>query len=97
MSTRKAYDIAAIVGSYTDREGKQKNRYKNVGVVLEKDDGGRFLLLDRDFNPAGVPFDPARAGDNRILLSLFEPRQDNAAPGAAPSASAPAPHDDIPF
>ena len=31
----------------------------------------RFLMLDRSFNPAGVPFKP---GSDKILVSLFDPK-----------------------
>jgi len=74
MATRKAYDLAVVVGHYTDNAGTEKSRYQNVGVVLEKDDGGRFILMDRSFNPAGIPFDGSKG--NTILVSMFEPKGD---------------------
>lgn len=65
----KTHDICVKVGSYTDGQGNQKNRYENVGSKMENADGGSFLLLKRTFNPAGVP-NP----DNKdsVILSLFE-------------------------
>jgi len=42
MATKKAYDLAVVVGHYTDGTGAEKSRYQNVGVVLVKDDGGKF-------------------------------------------------------
>jgi len=40
------------------------------------------MLLNKTFNPAGIPGDPNK---DSILLSLFEPRdrQDNPAPAAS--------------
>lgn len=67
----KKYDIVATVGTY-QKDGETKNRYKNVGVMMEKD-GRPFLLLERTFNPAGM-LNP----DNRdtVLLSLYEPKSE---------------------
>jgi len=72
MATKKAYDLAVVVGHYTDNAGTEKSRYQNIGVVLEKDDGGKFILLDRSFNPAGIPFDESKG--NTILVSMFPPK-----------------------
>lgn len=69
--TRKIYDLAVVTGTY-ESNGQTKNRYQNIGVVLEKDDGGRFIMLERTFNPAGVPHDSSRG--NSILVSMFEPK-----------------------
>lgn len=65
----KKYDIVATTGSYT-KNGETKNRYKNVGVVMEKD-GKPFILLERTFNPAGLPND----GKESVLLSLYPPKE----------------------
>ena len=67
---KKLYDLAAKVGSYTNNSGQQKNRYQNIGVVLEGKDGP-FLLLNRYFNPAGVPCDPSK---DSIIVSMFSPQ-----------------------
>jgi hypothetical protein len=78
----KVYKEAAVaVGSYEDRNtGQRKNRYRNVGVLMEGEDNGEryfFLLLDRSFNPAGVPFKP---DSDKIVINLFEPRDDDKRP-----------------
>lgn len=70
---KKLYDLAVKVGSYVDNTGKEKNRYQNLGVVLEGKDGP-FLLLNRYFNPAGVPCDPSK---DSIIVSMFKPRAHN--------------------
>jgi len=71
MATKK-YDVAVKCGTYK-KNGETKGKYLNVGVILEKEDGGKFMLLNRTFNPAGVP-NP----DNKdtIILSFFEPKKD---------------------
>ncbi len=94
MGTKKAYDLCAVVGSYTDRQGVQKSRYQTIGAVMVKDDGGKFIIMERWFNPAGVPYDASRG--NSILLSMFEPKQDNGQ-GHAPATPPPSDDDQIPF
>lgn len=67
----KIKDLAVKTGEYTDRDGNTKGRYENIGVIMQKDDGGKFMMLKRTFNAAGVP-NP----DNRdtVLVSMFDPR-----------------------
>ncbi len=104
MAAKKVKDLAVKTGSYTVN-GETKGRYKNVGSMMKSDDGSYFLLLDKTFNPAGVPGDPDR--DN-ILISVFDLReadgqQAQRAPAQqrqAPASSAPAggiDDDSIPF
>lgn len=96
MATKK-YDLVVKTGEYQDRNGETKGRYQNVGAVM-MGDKGPFLMLSRTFNPAGVP-NP----DNRetVLISCFEPKQQDS--GQRQQQSAPAPtgaegfDDDIPF
>jgi len=71
---QKKYDLAVRVGSYVDSQGNDKSKWQNVGVIMEKDDGGQFILLNRTFNPAGVP-NPD--GKESVLISMFEPKQKN--------------------
>jgi hypothetical protein len=86
MATRKLYDLAVKTGSYTDRSGDQKNRYENVGSILQMDDGSKMILLKRSFNPAGVPF---KEGSDQIIVSMFEPKDRDAAPSSAGEAPPP--------
>jgi hypothetical protein len=88
LSTKKVYDLAVVVGSY-EKNGETKHRYQNVGVVLQKDDGGKFILMERSFNPSGVPYDPSKG--NTILLSMFDPKPEGASSqSGSQSAAAPA-------
>ena len=66
----KVYDIAVKVGTY-EKDGETKGRYENVGAVMEGEKG-KFILLKRTFNPAGVPNEENR--DN-VILSLFKPKE----------------------
>lgn len=94
MAKRK-FDMAVKTGSYTDREGKQKNRYQNIGVIMQGDDGGHYALLDPLINLAAVP---REAGKDRVMVSLFEPRDDQQQQQAPRQQRAAAPlDDDIPF
>lgn len=89
---RKLYDLAVKTGSYTDSQGQTKNRYENIGVVLEGQDGP-YLMMKRTFNPAGIPSER-----DTIIVSMFKPRDDNAQ--QQPQAQQPIRQqldDDIPF
>lgn len=75
--TKRKYDIVVKIGEKPDG----KPIWKNVGVMMEGEKGP-FLLIDRIFNPAGVP--PKTPGDASVLCSLFEPKEAGAAPVARP-------------
>lgn len=102
MATKK-YDIAVKVGEYQDRNGQTKGRYLNVGAVIQGDKGP-YIVLERTFNPAGVPNPDNRSS---LILSLFEPRDPNAQQGGGQSQRQDQPQqsqaarqdmdDDIPF
>ena len=98
--THKTHDLAVKTGTYTDRQGNEKGRWQNVGSVLETNDGGRVILLNRTFNPAGVPNPEGR---DTVMLSMFEPK-DKDQQSAPQQQSAPAPRaqggfddKDVPF
>ena len=104
MATKKLYDLAVKTGEYTDREGATKGRWQNIGAVMQGDDGSKFVMLAKWFNPAGVPdLNGKNAKSESILLSCFAPKQadgssDAPRAQAAPLAAAPADDDsDIPF
>lgn len=88
---KKLYDLAVKTGSYTDSSGSTKNRYENIGFVLEGEDGP-YLMLKRTFNPAGLTSDR-----DTIIVSMFKPRDVS---NSAPAAPQPKPFqlsDDVPF
>ena len=73
--TKRKYDIAVKAGEKPDG----KAIWKNIGVMMEGE-RGPFLLIDRTFNPAGVP--AKSANESSIICSLFEPKGE--APVARP-------------
>jgi len=91
MASKKLMDLAVKTGEYTNKEGAIKGTYENIGAVMESD-GRKYILLNRTFNPAGLP-NP----DNRstIIVSLFEPRGKESAP--APKTNFDDMESDIPF
>jgi len=96
---KKIKDLAVKVGEYQNAQGETKGRWQNVGAVMQADDGGKFLLLHRHFNPAGVI---SGEGRDSILVSMFDPQQQQQAAPAKPASDAAqpagaAPDDDIPF
>ena len=67
--TKPIKNLVVKIGSYTDKNGESKNKYLNVGTLMETADGNKFILLNRSFNPAGVPVDdPSK---ETILISMF--------------------------
>lgn len=60
----KRYDVVAVTGKYTDRNGQEKSRYMNCGAVFENDRGQLSIKLE------GLPVGTEWNG----WLSLFEPR-----------------------
>jgi len=97
----KLYDLAVKTGEYRDSSGATKGRWQNVGAVMKGDDGGQFIMLAAWFNPAGIT---RKDGSESILVSCFEPRQQDGSPPARAAAPAPRQNqptssvtDDIPF
>lgn len=54
---------------------------------MESDDGSKFIMLAKWFNPAGVP-DLSGKGGESILLSMFVPKDQVQAIQQAPAQSA---------
>lgn len=94
--SKRLYDLAVRTGEYTNKDGETKGRYLNVGAVIEGNDGGKFILLERTFNPAGV-INPD--GRGTVLLSMFKPEDKPAPAEKKPGANVPAAEyeDDTPF
>lgn len=67
MATKKIYDLAVKVGSY-QKDGQEKGRYQNIGAMLQKDDGGKFIILESWFNPAGCIHEQGKG----VIVSLFD-------------------------
>jgi len=70
-------ELAVVTSSYVDqRDGVERSRFENIGVMMEDEKGNPFILMNRHFNPAGVPFKP---GSDKIIISCFDPKPKEAA------------------
>lgn len=103
---KKLYDLAVKTGEYKDSTGAAKGRWQNIGAVMQNDDGGKYIMLAKWFNPAGVPdLSGKGATSESILLSMFPPKdkdgqqtqQTQRAPAAAQAPAQSDMDDDIPF
>lgn len=94
MAYKKVKELAVGVRKYTDNSGQEKTQWENIGAIFKNEEGKSFISIKRTFNPAGVPNPEDK---DSILVSMFDPKDSNAAP-AAPAKPAPsAADDDIPF
>ena len=90
MANKKKFDAVYSGEKYTDREGNEKTRYTNIGVVIERDDGSLSLKLE------SIPVNFSG------WVNFFVPKeQDNtkqaARAGQAANQARGIPEDDIPF
>lgn len=46
MSMKRIKRIVATVGKYTDRDGKEKNQYQNIGTLFQRDDGTQCIKME---------------------------------------------------
>ena len=103
MATKLKYDAVVNVGTYQDASGATKNRSLNCGSILERDDGTLFFVLNRTFNPAGVPNPENR---DTLIVNFYDPKPKGGAIAAPSTQRAPIspppngtfnPADDDPF
>lgn len=73
MSTKKIKNLSVAVGKYTDNNGNEKTNWLNIGSIMQKDDGGKFMIMNRTFNPAGVPNPENR---ETFIVSMFDVKGD---------------------
>ena len=72
MAARKTHDLAVVTREYQNNQGETKKQWLTIGARIEYDDGGASLLIERWFNPAGMP------GDGAVRISMFEPKSRDA-------------------
>ena len=53
MAMKPTHDLMVKTGSYTDRDGNQKNRWLKIGSRFQRDDGSEAIKLD--CLPTGLP------------------------------------------
>ena len=76
MGYHKKYDLACKTGTY-EKEGTTKNRYKNVGLILENEEGKKMVMIDPTFNFAAVRRED---GKDMVMVSMFEPKEKESQP-----------------
>ena len=93
-SVKKIYDMCAITGEYTNRNGEKKNEYTNIGKFFVMDDRSFFSVLKT------VPV----SWDGKISYFEQKPKETQVQTTTAPPAnnySAPSelnpPESDLPF
>jgi len=69
----KIGNLKAKVGTYM-KDGQEKGRYVDVGVLMQSDDGSYYALINPTFNPAGVPM---QGGKDMVMVSVFQDQQQN--------------------
>jgi hypothetical protein len=72
-------DLAIVIGKYTDRDGKERSRYKTVGQIITKDDGGEFIALDATCLTMEINYLANRDRRDRINVSIFSRDQEGQA------------------
>jgi len=72
MNQVKKYDLVVKVGEY-QKDGQTKSKTKNIGSVIENDTG-MYIIMDRTFNPAGVPNPDNKEG---LFVSMYEVKPSN--------------------
>ena len=92
----KTQRIAIKTGTYQGKDGTQKNRYKNIGELITKDDGGMFVTLDATMISMQLFALANKDRSDKLVCSLFsdEPRVPQTDGAGAAMASF---EDDIPF
>ena len=58
-------------GSYTTKDGQTKHRYLTIGQLHAGKEGNDYITLDAHVNLAAIP---RKDGDTRVMVSLYEPR-----------------------
>jgi len=86
MTTRQ--NLAVVVGTY-QADGKDKNRYMNVGTIITKDDGGKFMELNPFVNYTALP-----RKDGKLYISVFD---EDGASNKPKEAKAPLAEEEAPF
>lgn len=66
--SQKVFSLVAKTGEYQNAQGETKPTYESAGKLIQKEDGDMFIILNRTFDPKGVPPNP-RGG---VILSMFE-------------------------
>lgn len=89
MPYTASHDLVVVTGNYIGQDGKEKARFMNVGSLLvNREEGKSMIVLNRTFNPAGLPNPEQR---DTCVVSLFkkEPKRQDAPPARDPHYAPP--------
>lgn len=93
----KFYDVCVVESSYTDKEGKTKNTYRKVGMMLQHEKGGMSIKLDKFFNPLGATQKGEKSGQMECWLSVFEQKDRVNGDNGQSEPQGSTPESDVPF
>ena len=65
--------LAVANGTY-QKDGQEKTRWVNIGIINTKSDGKEYMLLDPTINLAGFQ---REAGRDMLMVGIFEEQQNN--------------------
>lgn len=102
MANKKKYDAVYSGEKYTDREGNEKTRYINIGVVFERDDGSLSLKLESlpvNFSGWVNFYEPKADNEKQAGRAQQAANQARGGGGSTPPSrnDDPFPEDSIPF
>ena len=69
---RKIKTLSVKTRGYKDKDGNPKANYQNVGAIMENDNGGQFMLIDKYINFAGLPDFSGKENNGSILVNIFD-------------------------
>lgn len=70
---KKTHNLKVKHGTYK-KDGETKNNYKDVGIVMQNDDGSKVMLIDPTVNFAAFDRGVDTQGNQNtmVMLSMFE-------------------------
>jgi len=104
-----AKTLSAKVGEFTNQQGETKGQFTRIGVLMQGNDGGEFLLLDPTVNIAGcltkqnmLNHKNGKPIRDSLLVSIYDNSNQKTAPNqtgnqAQQQSGGEAFDDDIPF
>ena len=69
---RKIKTLSVKTRGYKDKDGNPKANYQNVGAIMENDNGGQYMLIDKYINFAGLPDFSGKENNTSVLVNIFD-------------------------
>lgn len=80
-------ELCIVASTYTDASGTEKKRWQRIGHLHSGQDGkSDYITLDPLFNLAAIP---RKQGDDRVFVSMFDPKPREGQQQSRPAASRP--------